>query len=667
MGKKNIILLIIAIVLFVLVGSTMAYFGWSSTAVNKDQLVDVTVSGGTGTCDKLSDNSKLLYPTSTREKGRILKVTTKQQMASNAFVTWNLVVNSINDTSLTTSGLKHKSFKYELVNDTTGVSYGTGNFANVSNGSTITISTDKETLDFNKEYTFILYLWIDGTIGNNPLDMANQPYNFDLNCNITGTDTKITPPVPTDTYQLTNGDGTTYTPTYTGSGTKAVRSSAPLSKFREVRVDDTVVDSSNYTLTEGSTIVTFKESYLEKLSPGYHALKIISEDGFTSGKITIETAATYITDLYNNAPKTTVISNGITYNIAPSVRLMNDRLGGTTSDLNGGNIRFYGITSNTEQKAYAWNSYNTAMTFFQINQNLFITNQAISSKENCITTLSQATNCTSSYTSLGFSSVAECETGLPNIISQITNGETTSVDGVKQYLCSREVSSTEPGNVNNYIYFNCNNYSNPSSSTCEIWRIIGVFDGKLKIIRNSTIGELAWDSNGIAAWSTSTLQKILNENYYNGNELNFKIKNETTRNMITSVKWNIGTYSSRDIFSNVAYSSEITKTWSGKIALPTVSDYLYSNDFLSSAPEDIYIDLSCQRNNNWLRQKVDNFWFLNLSSYSEAHPWNLNEYINYGKDATYTIGILPTIYLKPELKINSGDGSESNPYTLKVS
>ena len=639
MKKKNIILLIIAIVMFILVGSTMAYFGWSSSAENKDQLVDVTVAGGTGSCDKLEDNQKLLYPTSTREKGRILKVTTKQQMATNAFVTWNLVVNSINETTLTTSGLKHKSFKYELVNDTTGVSYGTGSFENVTNGTTITLSTDKETLDYNKEYTFILYLWIDGTIGNNPLDMTNQPYNFDLNCNITGTSTKI---VPTDTYQLTNGDGTTYTPTYTGSGTKAVRSTAPLSKFREVRVDDTVVDSSNYTITEGSTIVTFKESYLEKLSPGYHTLKIISEDGFTSGKITIETAATYITDLYNNAPKTTVISNDITYNTAPSVRLMNDRLGGTTSDLNGGNIRFYGITSNSEQKAYAWNSYNTAMIFYQISQNLFISNQAISSKENCITTLSQATNCTSSYASLGFSSVAECETGLPNIISQITNGETTSVDGVKQYLCSREVSSTEPGNVNNYIYFNCNNYSNPSSNTCEIWRIIGVFDGKLKIIRNSTIGELAWDSNGIAAWSTSTLQKILNENYYNGNELNFKIKNETTRNMITSVKWNIGTYySSRNIFSNAAYSSEITKTWSGKIALPTVSDYLYSNDFLSSAPEDIYIDMSCQKNNNWLSQKVDNFWFLNIGSYSdsETYPWNLSGYIYYANNANNTFGI----------------------------
>ena len=170
MKKKNIILLIISVVLFVLVGTTMAYFGWNSSAENKDQLVDVTVSSGTGSCDKYQDNEKLLVPTS--------------------FITWNLVINSINESTLTTSGLKHSSFKYELVNDTTGTSYGTGNFENVSVGTTITFSTDKETLDYNKEYIFILYLWIDGTIGNNPLDMASQPYDFDLNCSITGTDKK---------------------------------------------------------------------------------------------------------------------------------------------------------------------------------------------------------------------------------------------------------------------------------------------------------------------------------------------------------------------------------------------------------------------------------------------------------------------------------------------
>lgn len=191
MKKRNIILLTIAIVLFVLVGSSMAYFGWSSTSENKDQLVDVTISGGTGSCTKITDNQKQLYPISTKTNGRIITVKAKQQMAQNAFISWSLKVNSINESTLTTTGLKHKSFKYELVNTTTGVSYGSGNFESVSAGTTKTMSTTTETLDYNTEYTFTLYLWIDGTIGNNPLDMSGQPYNFDLSCSITGTDTKV--------------------------------------------------------------------------------------------------------------------------------------------------------------------------------------------------------------------------------------------------------------------------------------------------------------------------------------------------------------------------------------------------------------------------------------------------------------------------------------------
>lgn len=56
--------------------------------------------------------------------------------------------------------------------------------------------------------------------------------------------------------ELTNSDGNTYTQ-HQWFRYKNVRSSAPLSKFK-VKVDNAVVDSSNYTLTEGSTIVTFR-------------------------------------------------------------------------------------------------------------------------------------------------------------------------------------------------------------------------------------------------------------------------------------------------------------------------------------------------------------------------------------------------------------------------
>ncbi|HCY43887.1 MAG TPA: hypothetical protein DHU33_00440, partial [Firmicutes bacterium] len=56
-------------------------------------------------------------------------------------------------------------------------------------------------------------------------------------------------------------------------------------------------------------------------------------------------------------------------------------------------------------------------------------------------------------------------------------------------------------NPNNYVYFNCSDYSNQSDSTCEKWRIIGVFknmtkeDGSkedlVKIIRDDSLGNIA--------------------------------------------------------------------------------------------------------------------------------------------------------------------------------
>lgn len=78
-------------------------------------------------------------------------------------------------------------------------------------------------------------------------------------------------------------------------------------------------------------------------------------------------------------------------------------------------------------------------------------------------------------------------------------------------------------NPNNYIYFNCSDYSNQTSSTCELWRIIGVFDGKAKLIRNEILGEYSYDnrnkatgadtSSGKNDWSEARLMKLLNSGY----------------------------------------------------------------------------------------------------------------------------------------------------------
>ena len=80
---------------------------------------------------------------------------------------------------------------------------------------------------------------------------------------------------------------------------------------------------------------------------------------------------------------------------------------------------------------------------------------------------------------------------------------------------------------NNYIYFNCSDYSNQSSSTCETWRIIGVFEGKVKLIRGSQIGTYAWDNKNTSTgaetaygkndWTDARLMKLLNPGYESRN------------------------------------------------------------------------------------------------------------------------------------------------------
>ena len=85
-------------------------------------------------------------------------------------------------------------------------------------------------------------------------------------------------------------------------------------------------------------------------------------------------------------------------------------------------------------------------------------------------------------------------------------------------------------NPNNYVYFNCSDYNNQSDSTCEKWRIIGVFnnvtksDGSkenlVKIIRDERIGDYSWDNKtastgaetnlGKNDWTTARLNYLLN-------------------------------------------------------------------------------------------------------------------------------------------------------------
>ena len=623
-NKKFMIFGIIILVIAV-VSSTLAYYIWSSGEQIK---ISTTVGGAYVYFDGGSAiENATLRPVADKSKG----ITKNISMRADAT---GVTANVYLDLVTLPDSLKDVSFRYAIYNGSTLAKE--GNFSSTSLSSSTSSCTVNNTTHITllsnvsvptTKRTYTLYIWIDGANYTNPKSMMNQTFSFKLHADGTGA-------ILNNEYELTNSDGNTYTPTYNGSGTKTIRSSAPLSKFKEVKVDDVTVVSSNYTLTEGSTIVTFKEAYLQSLSVGDHTFKIISTDGIASGKITIKktvTAAQMITNLYNNSDKTAVTNNSITYNYATSVNLMNDRKGSMSTNIDAGNIRYYGA------------------------------------------------------------------------------------------------------NPNNYIYFNCSDYSNQSSSTCEIWRIIGVFDGKIKLIRNESIGDMTYDNDeedtylksissysdsnkvvkklsnneknkrksvkfivsggpgkidaqGENDYSTSSLQKILNNYYHNsknysGNSsytfTNIGIKNDVTRNIISSNNYYLGgiqyevNYNVNKIYqeerSTEVYDGNAT-TWTGKLAIPYPSDYGYAVDLNKCSKSlNLYNDAVCI-SNNWISSiSTSEIWLLNpRTDTSNQSSAILSNQIFLETNVNDKNVIFPTLYLNSELDIKSGSGTSSSPYQLSV-
>lgn len=66
-----------------------------------------------------------------------------------------------------------------------------------------------------------------------------------------------------------------------------VKTDGDLEKLEGIYVDNEILDESNYTLTEGSTIVTLKNEYLKTLEVGEYTLKVKYLDGEIETKFTI--------------------------------------------------------------------------------------------------------------------------------------------------------------------------------------------------------------------------------------------------------------------------------------------------------------------------------------------------------------------------------------------
>ena len=254
-------------------------------------------------------------------------------------------------------------------------------------------------------------------------------------------------------------------------------------------------------------------------------------------------------------------------------------------------------------------------------------------------------------------------------------------------------------NPNNYVYFNCDDYNNPNSNTCELWRIIGVFNDNshgisgeklVKLIRSNSLGDIAWDSADTNNWSTASLQTTLNGDYLNGSGsyASSGIKNDTTRNMIANVTWKLGGTADYQSASNglashwygyergtTVYSGRPT-TWQGKIALMYPSDYGYAtsggattNREACLAKELYNWDSSSYRdckNSDWLFNKDYQWTLTPYSSYSYRVFGVFKPGYVLNHHANYSLGVRPSVYLTSNVGISGGDGTMNNPYILKA-
>ena len=299
-----------------------------------------------------------------------------------------------------------------------------------------------------------------------------------------------------------------------------------------------------------------------------------------------------------------------------------------------------------------------------------------------------------------FSGSAKCyiyfdiveETAADYITSLLASNPTTTAahdpDGNVRYV------GTSP---NNYITFNN-----------EVWRIIGVFNDKLKIIRanslpvvledNGTIvggtseyvfmGDVVdsvnvfyWDSAGSNNWATSSLKKYLNGTYYNG-------INAISKNMISQETWYFGGFTAENYrgvlngeqYYNTERSNSVFPgndlSVSAKIGLLYLSDYIYA------------VHPSVELNYN----SFDVFAMSWGESWMMIQSWTLNSFADDGvsvigfhssggspllvkSEANYMgadyvrdgyPNVHPVLYLNEKVKITGGDGSSGTPYTIEM-
>ena len=238
---------------------------------------------------------------------------------------------------------------------------------------------------------------------------------------------------------------------------------------------------------------------------------------------------------------------------------------------------------------------------------------------------------------------------------------------------------------NNYVDFNG-----------ELWRIISVSkifssesdttgETRVRIIKDTSIGGLAWDSdsNYNNNWADATLMCQLNTMYYNdtvpactGKSLTSLTTslNAEARSLIDNALWYLGGGDTSDLYAddyysmernNPGYGSNSTR-WTGKVGIMYPSDYGYAAD-LSLCKITGYNYESEGSNcatTDWLFNG-EYQWLVSPNSDAGGVAWYVDEagfvvVNNVGVEG----GVRPLAVLKSDVTKLEGEGTNGNPYKL---
>ena len=238
--------------------------------------------------------------------------------------------------------------------------------------------------------------------------------------------------------------------------------------------------------------------------------------------------------------------------------------------------------------------------------------------------------------------------------------------------------------VKNYVTFNN-----------ETWRIIGVIptedtsgkvENRIKIIKDTSIGNMKWNANCTNNWTSATLNTYLNNDYYN-------TLTTDAKNMIGTTKYYLGGYSSTQITTDVMWQYErknnanrtgyyygsnpvMQNDANKKIAIMYASDYGYgASKECTSNLYDYGGFANCKTTNNWL-DKSAYTWLLfvvanesndagYVSNLGEC-SWNGMQPSKNGPVCDYGYVTRPVLSLSSKVQISDGEGTSNSPYQLTL-